>query len=146
MKVFKINNKVSFAVPRLDHAGIDNKIFFICINCIITCSPKISTKYGILNYLHLSSELILSPNIIDTWIFHLALSQKIAFCYISAEIITTDATFLHLRHKNLKTSCLTYWYSCIKTDIKCSIEYYWGRFEKNDCTNYVEVVVSIMYS
>lgn len=81
----------------------------------------IQTKYGILDCLHPTSELMPLPDTIDLGIPDPAPIKKISLCYVSAQESTTAVTPVHCGCKDQKTWCSTCQCACIKAGVKCSV-------------------------
>lgn len=124
IKVFEIDDKVNVAVFILDCASINDKCIFSRISWVVGNTYEIQTKYGILNHLHLSLELMPLPNIIDLKILDPTPINKINLYYISAQKSTTAIIFVHCRYKNQMIWYSTCPYACIKAGVKCSVTYH----------------------
>lgn len=107
VKVFEIDNKVSVVVPALDRASTDDKRIFGRIIRIVGDTYGIQTKYGILDQLHPTLELMPLPDIIGLRIPDLAPTKTISLCYVSSQESTTAVTPVQCRCKDHKSWCST---------------------------------------
>ena len=85
VKVFEIDDKVSVAVPALDRASTDDKRIFGRISRVVGYTYGIQTKYGILDRLHPTSELMPLPDTIDLGTPDPAPIKKISLRYVLLE-------------------------------------------------------------
>ncbi len=132
VKGFKVDDKVSVAVPALDRASTDDKRIFGRIIRVVGDTYGIQTKYGILDRLHPTSELMSLPDTIDLGIPDPAPSKKISLRYVSAQESTTAVTPVHCRCKDRKTWCSTRRCACIKAGVKCSVACHGGKIMTQD--------------
>ena len=144
VKVFEIDDKVSVAVPALDCASTDDKRIFGRISRIVGDTYGIQTKYGILDRLHPTSELMPLPDTIDLGIPDPAPIKKISLRYVSAQESTTAVTPEHCGCKDQKTWCSTCQCACIKAGVKCSVACHGGKSGKDNDTNCPNIAAPTM--
>lgn len=144
VKVFEIDDKVSVAVLALDRASTDDKRIFGRIIRIVGDMYGIQTRYGILDRLHPTSELMPLPDIIDLGIPDPAPTKKISLRYVSAQESTTAVTPVHCRCKDQKTWCATRRCACIKGGVKCSVACHGGKSGKDNDINCPNIAAPTM--
>lgn len=107
-----------------------------------TCG--IQTKYGILDLLHPTSELIPLPDTIGLGIPDPAPLKKISLRDVSTQESTTAVTPVHCGFRDQKTWCSIRRCACIKADVKCSVACDGGKSGKDNDTECPNIAAPTM--
>lgn len=136
MKVFKIGDKVSIAVPHQDRSSTDDKRIFGCITKVYKDNYTIQTKYGILDRQYPTSQLMpLSANT-DLDFSDPPVLKKITLHYAAAQESTSEKLPVHCGCSDKQSWCCTRRCACFKANVDCSLACHGGHNGGDLCPNF----------